>query len=284
MERLAPKATQKLFNALAVCTALCLTYSSAAGAAPDASASTAGADTVISAVSATQLQVAGRYQEAISAGLAEDSFDGFIAAAKSGLFLAAYEEKNKKRARELLRDATEAAKAAVALRPDDVDANLQLSIAEGYYARIKTSIGRAKKARARAEQLVEAAPDNGYVLGLLGGWHGEAIAAYGKLIADVTVGADVAEFEKYFDAAIAASPNNALITAYYTRLLLDINDPGMREKAQQLLVDIEQAQPHDAFEGFMKDRALALKQALALNETKTLKRLIKSQRAFRDQK
>jgi len=278
MDRLPRKAHQRRnrHRRLSLCVAALFS-----AAQPSVAAQT---DTIITAISATELHRTGQYEQAILTGRAEGTFDGLVAAAKSGLFLAAYAEKSKKRARKLLAEATQDAKAAVAMKPDDVDANLQLSIAEGYYARIKTSPKRAKKSRERAERLVAIDPDNGYVLGLLGGWHGEAIAAYGKLIADITVGADVDKFERYFDAALTAAPNNALITAYYVRLLLDIDDPGMREKARLLLRDIEAAQPEDAFEIFMKDRAMALKAALDAGETKTLKRLIKAQRPFRDQK
>lgn len=234
--------------------------------------------------SAAALQAAGRYEAAIAKGRREATLSGYVAAAKAGLFLAAYQEKDKKAARVLLAQATRDAQAATALAPEDIDANLQLTIAEGYAARIKMSPKRAKAARKRAEWLVEAAPNNGYVLGLLGGWHGEAVAAFGTLIADVAVGAHTPDFERYFDAAIEASPNNALITAYYARLLLDINDPGMRGKAVSLLSRIEEAAPKDAFEAYMLQRALALKDALAEGDKKALKRLVKSQRPFRDQK
>lgn len=236
------------------------------------------------AMSARALQTSGAYEAAIEKGRAEATVEGYVAAAKSGLYLAAYQEKDKKTARRLLAEATADAQAAVGLEPEHIDANLQLAIAEGYAARIKMSPGRAKKARERAQWLVQAAPDNGYVLGLLGGWHGEAVAAFGKLIADVTVGASTAQFQTHFDAAVAAAPNNALITAYYARLLLAINDPGMAEKAAQLLSTIETAQPKDAFEVFMKQRAIDLKTALETGERKTLKTLIKAQRPFRGQK
>jgi tetratricopeptide (TPR) repeat protein len=236
------------------------------------------------AMSAKALQTSGAYEKAIEKGRAEATVEGYVAAAKSGLFLAAYQEKDKKAARRLLAAATKDAQTAVSLAPEHIDANLQLAIAEGYAARIKVSPGRAKKARERAEWLVEAAPGNGYVLGLLGGWHGEAVAAFGKLIADVTVGASTADFETYFDAAVDAAPNNALITAYYARLLLAINDPGMSDKAAKLLGSIETAAPQDAFEIFMKERALDLKAALNTGDRKTLKKLIKAQRPFRGQK
>lgn len=236
------------------------------------------------AMSAKALQTSGAYAAAIEKGRAEATVEGYVAAAKSGLYLAAYQEKDKKKARRLLAEATKDAQMAVSLQPEHIDANLQLTIAEGYAARIKMSPGRAKKARERAEWLVQAAPDNGYVLGLLGGWHGEAVAAFGKLIADVTVGASTAEFQTHFDAAVDAAPNNALITAYYARLLLAINDPGMSEKAAKLLANIETAAPKDAFEVFMKQRALDLKAALKTGDRKTLKKLIKAQRPFRGQK
>lgn len=236
------------------------------------------------APSATALQSRGEYTQAIDKGRAEGTVAGYVAAAKSALFLAAYEETEKKTARRLLAEATADAQTAVTLEPEHIDANLQLAIAEGYAARIKMSPGRAKKARKRAEWLVTAAPENGYVLGLLGGWHGEAVAAFGTLIADVTVGASTAEFERHFDAAVAAAPNNPLIIAYYARLLLAINDPGMGDKAARLLADIEKAEPKDAFEAFMKQRAIDLKTALDTGDRKTLKKLIKAQRPFRGQK
>lgn len=238
----------------------------------------------ITARSAQQLQASGDYKAAIPAGRAEATVEGLVAAAKAGLYLAAYEEKNKKTARKLLAAATLDAEAAVALDKNHIDANLQLTIAQGYAARIKTSPKRAKQARERAEWLVQQAPSNGYVLGLLGGWHGEAVAAYGAFIAGVAVGADKALFEEYFDKAVDAAPNNPLITAYYVRLLLDIDGDGMREKAERLLLEIETAQTADAFEAIMKERALALKTALASGEAKELKRLIKAQRPFRGQK
>lgn len=252
--------------------------------APLVSAQESADQTALQASTAAQLHQRGAYEAAIEQGRREATAQGYTAAAKSGLFLAAYRDDSKDQALERLAQATIDAQAATRLAPDSVDAGLQLSIAIGYAARIKTSVGLAKDARSLAEQLLEQSPKNAYVLGLLGGWHGEAIAAYGKLIAKVAVGARTEDFETYFDQAIDTAPNNPLIVAYYTRLLLDINDEGMRDKARQLLSDVSVSAPANAFEAYMKERALELRAALEAGDKKQLKALIKAQRAFRNSK
>ncbi|MEM7569688.1 MAG: hypothetical protein AAF337_07830 [Pseudomonadota bacterium] len=236
------------------------------------------------AKSAAQLQAEGAWEEAIKQGHLEGDRDGLVAAAKAELFLAAYQLTDKDAAVDLLQDAISDAQTAVSLDESHDDANLQLAIAEGYLARIKTSPKRAKASRKRGEAILERTPNHPYGLGFLGGWHGEAIGAYGVVIAKVGIGANKDDFVRYFDEALAAAPNNALITAYYARLLLDINDEGMREKAERILANIEQAEPVDAFEAFMKDRAIALKTALEAGDRKQLKRLVKEQRALRNLK
>ncbi|MEM7570966.1 MAG: hypothetical protein AAF337_14330 [Pseudomonadota bacterium] len=236
------------------------------------------------AKTAAQLQAEGAWQEAIVQGRLDGDSAGLIAAAKASLFLAAYQLTDKDAALDVLRGAIGDAQSAVALEPDNNDANLQLAIGEGYLARIKTSPKRGKAARARAAAILERSPGDAYALGFLGGWHGEAIGSYGAIIAKVGIGAEKSAFTRYFDAALEAAPNNALITAYYARLLLDINDKGMRERAVEILIDIESAEPADAFEAFMKERALALKAALQTGDKKQLKRLVKAQRALRNLK
>ncbi|MEO0410941.1 MAG: hypothetical protein AAF221_03750, partial [Pseudomonadota bacterium] len=96
------------------------------------------------AKTATQLQAEGAWQEAITQGRLEGDRDGLIAAAKAGLFLAAYQLTDKDEALTLLEEAISDAETAVSFDDTNNDANLQLAIAEGYLARIKTSPKRAK--------------------------------------------------------------------------------------------------------------------------------------------
>ncbi|MEM6833820.1 MAG: hypothetical protein AAF562_09375 [Pseudomonadota bacterium] len=235
-------------------------------------------------VTATQLHAQGAWREAIAIGAAQEDVPGLIAAAKAALFLAAFELEDEDEAVALLSDAVTYAQAALERAPDNDDAALQRAIAEGYFARIKTSPRRARKSRKLGERIIERDADNAFALGFLGGWHGESIASYGVAIAKVTVGASKSAFQEYFDAALEAAPNNPLIVAYYARLLLDINDNGMRAKAETLLENIQESEPSDAFEAFMKSRATELMAALQTGDEKTLKRLVKEQRALRNLK
>ncbi|MEM7570799.1 MAG: hypothetical protein AAF337_13490, partial [Pseudomonadota bacterium] len=90
------------------------------------------------AKTATQLQAEGAWQEAIVQGRLEGDRDGLIAAAKAGLFLAAYQLTDKDKALTLLEEAISDAETAVSFDETHIDANLQLAIGEGYLARIKT--------------------------------------------------------------------------------------------------------------------------------------------------
>jgi len=225
--------------------------------------------------------VSGDFAGAAAAARALDSADGWALAARAELVVAAYREPDRGAALASLDRAISDARRAVELDPGHIEGRLQLAIGIGYQARIHQSPSLARDARRLVDAVLADAPDNGYALAVLGGWHGETVATLGGFMARLMVGARTSEFTAAFDRALEADPANPATPAYYARLLLDIGGRDFRERAAEVLALALATPPRDAFEAMMVDQARALDAALASGDKNRLKDLIRRQTPFR---
>lgn len=139
----------------------------------------------------------------------------FAATPRETLVNAAFVATDKDAAVAQVSQAEEIAVAQLGREPNDREAALQRALAIGYRAQLKRALGDAKTARKLFEALATAAPNDPEVLLALAGWHLEAIADVGGMLAGTMLGAKRATGLAYLDRAVAANRDRqAFIYAY----------------------------------------------------------------------
>nr|WP_089219026.1 hypothetical protein [Sphingomonas laterariae] len=123
---------------------------------------------------------------------------------------AAYQTSDKATALAMIDKALQRADAVLAARPGDREAMLQRGVAIGYRGKLARNIGDAKAARAIFEELVKANPRDAEAQMLLAGWHLDAIAQLGGLLARTALGARQSAGDAALDRSVALGGNRAL--------------------------------------------------------------------------
>lgn len=186
----------------------------------------------LAAPDAASLFAAGKFIEAIPAGIAQATPASLVVAGRAQLQVAAYLTTDKAKIRALIAAATANFDAALAKAPGDVDATLQKLSAQGYIAKLDQSTSGAKALKTGLDAFLAKHPDNAVAWAILGGWHGGAIAAVGKFIAGTVLGAHMADMTKAFDRAMVLAPNDPAHPTFYALTLLDIStDNAAQAKA-----------------------------------------------------
>ena len=189
----------------------------------------------------------GRYAEAIKAGTAEATPAGLVAAGRARLQIASYSVTDKAQAKAMIRQSIGDFDAALAKNPNDLEAQLQKIIAQGYIAKLDRSPGGAKAMRRAIDEVLAKHPDNAVAWAALGGWNGGSIATLGSFIASTVMGASTSAMDKAFNKALTLDPRDPAHPAFYAITLLDIStDNAARAKA--LLQRAVALKPDDAFE------------------------------------
>ena len=192
------------------------------------------------ATPAADALAAGRYSEAVSLGRNSRLATDRMAAARAASVIATYEVTDRAQARLLLEAAVADAQAAVAIDPDNPSLLLDRAIIVGYLGKVKASAGDAKASRRDVEAVLKRQPDNALAIAVLGGWHGEAVATVGSLLAGAALGAKKSESIRLFDKALALDPNSALFATYYAMTLLQLDAsyaPRARALAKAKAID-----------------------------------------------
>jgi hypothetical protein len=131
------------------------------------------------------------------------------------LINAAFATPDKAQAIAKVANAEQAAAAELARDPRNREATLQRAIAIGYRAQLTRTLGDAKTAKKMFDALVAAEPGNPEMLMALAGWHLEAVADAGAMLAGAMLGARKSVGLATLDRAVAAARNrSALIPAY----------------------------------------------------------------------
>ena len=169
-----------------------------------------------------------------------------------------------RRAIKLARRAEGYAAAALAVDPEHVEANLQYAAAIGlrgkHVSRLAAHMkGLARKGRRHLERALDLAPGDPWALSLMGAWHMEVARRGGGRI----YGASIEEGIAYYEAALAADPDNIVIAVNFADALAASGDPALRGRALDLARRAAAATPDDAFAAAMSDRAAALAAELA---------------------
>jgi hypothetical protein len=252
---------------LGACVALLLAWSGAAPAADN---------------SALSLYVAGKYQEAETAGVAQGDADGYALAARASL---AAEMVRDQPCLHCLKRAESEARHAVALDPKSSGAHVYLAVALGYESRIVGLISARlndypEQAKANLDAALAADPSDAWALAGLGGWNIEVVHSGGATLARWFYGAGLTQGLEDFAKAFAASPGNLVLRYQYALSLGGFDSNAYRSQIEDSLSRAISAKPASTYESFAQGRARELLVALKANDTKTFARLVRRDQGY----
>lgn len=215
---------------------------------------------------ATQIAdfISGRYEAAINGSTLKPTPD--LLAFQARAVLAHGMCGNTQPSQELLQQAEQYAREALALDQDHVEAQLQLAITLSLKARPLTNraalkTGYGDEAKSLAEHALITDPNNAYANGFMAVWHIEVVRR-GGAIGSRLMGASVKKARKFYQKAIAASPDDASIHWQYARALAALNAKKYKKEIQQTLSEALASPAESHVERVMSERARELQQRL----------------------
>jgi tetratricopeptide (TPR) repeat protein len=211
----------------------------------------------LGAADAQALFAAGRFAEAAAAGQGARGAAALVAAGRAASTEAGWRAADRARAEALLVEAEALFDRALALEPGNGEALLQRAIATGYRAKLKNAPGLAREARRGFEQAIARNPQDALAHAALGGWHGEAVATLGRLLAGTALGASRDGFERSFERAMALNPEGPAIPTFFAFTALAL-DAGNARRAEALLERADRARAADGFERLVQANARAV--------------------------
>lgn len=145
-----------------------------------------------------------------------------------------------------------AARQALALDPQSVEARLQWALTlgvRGRRANLAEAVARnyAPRGRHLIEEAIDREPDNAWAHALLGAWHIEVIRRGGRtgaMLYGGRVSTGIAEFER----ARALAPNDAMIALHYAIALIELEPQRYGDRARALFAVAATHTPRDALE------------------------------------
>jgi tetratricopeptide (TPR) repeat protein len=208
---------------------------------------------------ARQLFERGNMIEAARLAREEGSADGLALAAKATLVDAVYVAPEAARMG-LLDQAGNAAREALALDPDHVDALLGLAMVLGHKAELGDPMsaymsGEAEEGRALIERARSFAPDDAWPVGLLGIWHLQVVRHAGDALAGSLYDASREEGMRLCERALTTDPGATPIRFGCARSLLDIDASAYREVAMRELRKVVAAPADGAAGRLIQERA-----------------------------
>jgi tetratricopeptide (TPR) repeat protein len=163
------------------------------------------------------LYVAGKYQQAIEAGVAQNTADGFVLAARAEL---AQELTRPEPCLECLKRAEKFARRAIAADPKIPEGHTYLAITLGYEARIVGIVnarlnGYAEEAKRELDSALAIDPGNPWARAALAGWNIEIVRNGGATLANLMYGATLNAGLGDFAAAFKTQSNNPVLRFQY---------------------------------------------------------------------
>ncbi|WP_395645874.1 hypothetical protein [Terricaulis sp.] len=162
--------------------------------------------------------------------------------------------------------AERAARDALELDPQSVDARLQLALVYGARGRraslTQAFAGRyAPRGRALIDEALALEPRNARAHALLGAWNLEVLRRGGRFGA-VTYGASYRAGAAEFERAMALAPDDPTIPLHYAFALLELNAAQNADRAAALLRRAAGLRPRDALERFVTRTAQRIARTL----------------------
>jgi tetratricopeptide (TPR) repeat protein len=238
--------------------------------------------TAAQAGSAIQLYDQGRYEQAITTGVAENNAAGFAVAARAEL------------AREMMRDepcldclkrAEAYAERSIAADPRPAEGHIYLAVTLGYEARIIGMIsarfkGYAEKAKVEIDDALASDPRNAWAWAALGGWHIEIVHGGGKTLANWLYGATVADGLEDFRKSFAYDPDNLVLRAQYAITLAAYDRERFHSEIESALTKAVTLHPRTAYDGFAQSRARTLLSTLNGGDMAAFDRLVRHDQGY----
>jgi tetratricopeptide (TPR) repeat protein len=211
-------------------------------------------------MSSTELYVAGRYVEAIAAGIAANNAEGFTIAARAEL---AQEQARISPCLDCLSRAEGFARKAIAADPKLPDGHIYVAVSLGYEARIVGIIearlkGYAEEAKEQLDEALKLDPDNAWALAALAGWNIEIVRNGGDTLAEMIYGATVANGLSDFARAFKLQPNNLVLRYQYSLTMSGFDLDTYRHDIEDALNRAASGKQTTANDALTKSRAQIL--------------------------
>lgn len=228
------------------------------------------------------LYQAGKYEDAIRAGTAQNDAEGYTVAARAEL------------AEEMMRDtpclpclqqAEAYARKAVAEDPKRAECRVYLAAALGYESRIIGTMaarfkGYAEDAKTNIDAALANQPGDAWALAALGGWHFAVVEGGGRFLASITYGASVDKGLKAFNEAFAADPGNIVIRFQYVLSVSAYDRERYADQIEQALEAAATGKPRTAYDAFTQERARALLDTMKRGDWKTYDALVRRYQGY----
>ncbi|HXC55959.1 MAG TPA: hypothetical protein VNU97_11740 [Rhizomicrobium sp.] len=223
------------------------------------------ASPALAAATPYDLYAAGRYADAMKAGAAAATAQGYVVAARAALADATTRPAP---CLDCLRHAEELARKATAADPHLADAHVYLAVAMGYEARIVGPVwARAHDYPGKAKEELDAAlaidARSPWALGALGGWNVEIVRTGGDTLASWLYAATVDKGLAAFAAAFRAQPDNLSVRYQYALSLSGYDADRFGREIRDAFARIAREKPATAYEGLARARAAELAGLLA---------------------
>ncbi len=224
------------------------------------------------APSALDLYAAGKYDSAIAAGVAQNSAQGFVIAARATL---AAEQMRDAPCLDCLRQAEGFARRAIAADPSVPEGHVYLAVTLGYEARIVGVVqvrmkGYAEEAKRELDKALALDPGNAWALAALAGWNIEIVHHGGTLMAKLLYGASVDEGMSDFAKAFSAQPDNLVLRFQEALTLSGFDLDGYRGTIEDALRRAADGNPVTAYDRVVRGRAASLLKLLRAHNDGTL--------------
>lgn len=211
-----------------------------------------------------ELYEQGKYNAAITAGIAQNNSAGFAIAARAEL---AAEAMRRTRCLECIRRAQDDARKAIAADPKNPDGHVFLAVALGREGRLISVFtvmrrGYVSQAKAELDAALAADPANAFAWGALGGWNIEIVHKGGAHVAQMMYGASQEEGFAAFDKAFADAPENVGLHYQYALTLSAYDVNAYRAKIEDALTRAQNCPANGLYETFVQARAKELRDAL----------------------
>jgi len=223
----------------------------------------------------------GQYEQAITAGSAENSAAGFALAARAAMA----EAMMRSPCLDCLKRAESLARKSVAMDGGLADGHVFLATSLGYQARIVGMVrarlaGYAEEAKTQLDEALRHDPQNPWALAALGGWHVEIVRGGGATLARWLYGANVPAGTSCFEKAFKAAPDNIVLRYQYALSLGGLDPVLYRAAIIDALTRADTGFAVSAYDRFARKRARELLAVLKSGDQAALSRTVRRDQGY----
>ncbi len=232
--------------------------------------------------SAFDLYAAGKYDDAIAAGLSQNNAQGFVIAARAALAGAQMRDAP---CLDCLQRAEGFARRAIAADASVPEGHIYLAVTLGYEARIVGVVqarmkGYAEEAKRELDKALALDPRNPWGLAALAGWNIEIVHHGGTLMAKLLYGASVDEGMSDFAKAFSAQPGNLVLRFQEALTLSGFDLDGYRGTIEDALAQAANGTPVTAYDRAVRGRAVSLLKLLKAHDDGTFLVLVRKYQGY----